>query len=119
MADAKKRGEMGEGRGGRAAAPGRRVGRAQAAPGSQKRPQHWNDEHSDSATNQFCGLGWDAAAVWASVSPIREDGPRVRWDGPTKGRGAELHGWGVASKGRANQERQGAGPALKWSRQRV
>lgn len=62
------------------------------------------------ATNLLCGLGWGAAPLWASVSPFRMNGLGIPRDGPTKGRGEARGGVGLASRGRANQERQGAEP---------
>lgn len=66
-----------------------------------------------SATDLLCSVVWGALSVFASVSPVREDSLKVPLDGPTNGQDRSHMACGSVAKGRPNQERQGAGPALR------
>lgn len=66
-----------------------------------------------SATDLVCSLVWGTVSVFASVSPIREDCLKVPLDGPTNRQEWSHRACGSAAKSRPNQERRGAGPALR------
>ena len=119
VADAKKRGEMGG---------GGRGTRQSCRPREEDSEGHQQPQ----GTRRSLSTGLRSTVTLALTNSVALDGPlhlcgrlsfphqnrcsegAVEWTNLDAG--AELEGWGVASNGRTNQERQGAGPALKWSR---